>query len=244
VEEKTIVTGRNPVYEYLRESRPGSGLVLYISEGAHGKIIDEIISEAGKKKARIIRKQKEYFSSHHPSSTHQGVILEITGDTVRLSQEGFLRQTAGKKGLLVLLDHLTDPHNVGSIIRSSEALGADGVVIPRSGSAGITETVIKTSAGATAYLEILQAANTAAFIDAAKEAGFWVIGTSDRGEKDISDVRPYRPALIVIGSEGEGMRRLTAEKCDFLVKIPLRGKIPSLNASVAAAIIIYEMMKE
>ncbi|TFH40862.1 MAG: 23S rRNA (guanosine(2251)-2'-O)-methyltransferase RlmB, partial [Chrysiogenales bacterium] len=158
--------------------------------------------------------------------------------------DGFLEKTAAKKGVLVLLDRITDPHNLGSIIRTAEALGCDGIVLPRSHAAGITPAVIKASAGATAHITALQVPNVAGFLDEAKSHGFWIIGTADDGTTDIGDLNSLRPCVVIVGGEHEGMRRLTGEKCDVIVRIPLTGAISSLNASVAAGIMLYEIMRK
>jgi len=243
MEKKEIIPGRNPVTEYLKNLKAGSGARLYISESAHGKIIDTIRSLAGTAKVPVILQEKKFFSRFGSSSTHQGVVLELSGHKEEISIHDFLKNTAESKGVIALLDHLTDPHNVGAIIRSAEGLGISGVVIPKSDAVGITDTVIKSSAGATAYLPVHRVPNTARFADMAKEAGFWIIGTTDHGDKSPDELKDLRPAVIVIGSEGTGMRRLTEERCDYLARIDLKGKVSSLNASVAAGILFYEIMK-
>ena len=214
---------------------------MYVAEKAHGRIIDSIVSEARGKKIPVEYRNRQFFAEHGPSSSHQGVML-VLPSPVPGDDRDILKSVAEKKGVLVLLDRITDPQNTGSIIRSTEALGGDGVIIPKSNAAQVNETVIKASAGATAYLPVMTISNVAGFLDRAKKAGFWVIGTSDRGDSDIGELRTTRPAILVIGSEGEGMRSLTGDKCDYTVKIPLRGRISSLNASVAAGILLYELL--
>jgi 23S rRNA (guanosine2251-2'-O)-methyltransferase len=246
VEDKELIFGRNPVLEYLRTAEQGSPYELYISDGAHGKIIDMIAGEARAKKIPMRYQDKEFFSRLGASSHHQGVALKIP-PSVRehaAGMEPLLERTRNRKGVLVLLDHLTDPQNVGSIIRTAEALGCGGIVMPRAHAAGITPVVVKASAGATAHIEILTVSNVAMFIEAAKVAGFWIVGTSDRGTEPPAKLRGYRPAVVVIGSEGEGMKHLTEEACDLVVRIPLRGSVSSLNASVAAGIILHELLRE
>ena len=146
--------------------------------------------------------------------------------------------------MIVLLDQLTDPHNIGSIIRTAEALGADAAVMTKANSPDINATIIKTSAGATAYLKIITISNVAGFLENAKKAGFWIIGSDADGSEDLAQLKEQKPAVIIIGSEGAGMRRLTRENCDFVFRIPLKGRISSLNASVAAGILLYEVMKD
>ncbi len=243
MEDKEIVFGRNPVLEYLKSSGSESRMELHISAAAHGKIIDTIRSEAKKHGVSVIEERKEYFESLGPSSNHQGVALRVTRhERAVLSADDLLAAAAREKGVIVLLDQVTDPHNTGSIIRSAEALGAHGVVMPAAHSSGVTPTVIKSSAGATAYIPVLAIPNAAAFIDQAKKAGLWIIGTSDHGTVKMSRIREMKPAVVIIGSEGTGMRRLTEEKCDMTVQIPLKGKVSSLNASVAAGIILYQVL--
>ncbi len=250
MEKKEIIYGRNPVLEYIRQIK-NSGDVLYVSKTAHGKIIDAIVKYAKEKCIRIEFCDKETLhklTQFQSISKSQGVVLELarSGESIRgaMRLEDFLETVRGKRGILVLLDQLTDQHNVGSIIRSAEALGCAGVILTKAHSADITSATAKTSAGATAYLPIYTVPNAAGFIENAKKTGYWIIGTSGKGSSDLSKLKELKPAVIIIGSEGEGMRRLTEERCDYIVKIPLKGHISSLNASVAAGIVLYEALKE
>lgn len=246
MEDKGLIFGRNPVLEYLRGAAPGEPYELYISDGAHGKIIDTIAGEARARKIPVRLQDKDFFARLGPSSRHQGVALKVppAAREHAAGMEPLLERARGAKGVLVLLDHLTDPQNIGSIIRTAEALGCAGIVMPRAHAAGITPAVVKASAGATAHIEILTVSNVAMFIEAAKAAGLWIVGTSDRGTEPPARLRGYRPAVVVIGSEGEGMRHLTGESCDLVVRIPLRGSVSSLNASVAAGIVLHELLRE
>ncbi len=239
------VLGRNAVMEYLRAMKPGEGpgAGLFISDGAHGKIIQSIINEASRVGLLVERRGKDFFSALGPSSSHQGVLLR-TKEKARKDEGDYLQRAARAKGVIVFLDQLTDPHNVGSIIRSAEALGASGVVMLKSHAAPLTPTVVKSSAGATAHIPVIEETNAARFLDRARDEGFWVLGSAGEGEDMPSTLGEFRPAVLVIGSEGSGMRRSTAEKCDRVVRIPLRGKVGSLNASVAAGILLYELLKE
>lgn len=237
METKKIIPGRNPVIEYLKTDAEADS--LYISDSAQGKIIDTIIQTAKKKNIKLIKCSTSTLDGIF-SGNHQGVIL-----SARQNRAGIdLKAIAARKGVLVILDQITDPHNTGAIIRSAEALGADGVIMQKANSSGVNETVIKTSAGATAYIDIEIVSNIAQFIDKAKDSGFWVIGTSGEAQKTVRELRDTKPALIVIGAEGTGMRRLTQEKCDFLARIPLKGSVSSLNASVAAGITLYEFLAD
>ncbi|MBP7735283.1 MAG: 23S rRNA (guanosine(2251)-2'-O)-methyltransferase RlmB [Spirochaetes bacterium] len=245
MEDKGLIFGRNPVLEYLRAMGPETRAELYVAQTAHGKIIDEIVATAQARKIRVSRMEKDFFGSLGPSSRHQGVALKLptpVAEADRAGIDGLFTRTAVKKGVLVLLDQITDPHNTGSIIRTAEALGCDGIIMPKSHSSGITPAVVKSSAGATAHIEIVQISNVASFLEEAKSHGFWIIGTADAGNRDLTELGTVRPAVVIIGSEDSGMRRLTEEKCDYIVRIPLAGRISSLNASVAAGIILFQIM--
>jgi 23S rRNA (guanosine2251-2'-O)-methyltransferase len=242
VEKKKLIAGRNPVYEYIRSGRAATGTV-YLSENSHGKIIDQIIDEAKRKNVKVVFCAKEEISSMYSAGNDQGVLLSVSSAKIGdVNERELLEETAEKKGVLVLLDQLTDPHNIGAIIRTAEALGADGVLMPKAHSPEISATIVKTSAGATAHLPVCIVPNAARFLDMAHDAGFWVIGTDGSGTTKLSELSTIRPAVVVIGSEGEGMRRLTSEKCDFVARIPLRGQVTSLNASVAAGIVLYSTL--
>ena len=242
MEKKEIVTGRNPVIEYLKSVPDTTGMSVHISEGSHGRVIDEILMLCKKRKVQVVTEGKSFFN-RFSSAAHQGVVLMMPRSKDVPEQGDVLSSAAAEKGVVVLLDQVTDPHNMGSIIRSAEALGCRAVIIPKNNSAGINETVIKTAAGATAHIEIIQVTNVAQFIEELKGMGFWIIGTSDHGTVKITELKEILPACIVIGGEGKGMRRLTEEKCDYTVSIPLRGRVSSLNAAVAAGIVIYEVLK-
>jgi len=242
LENQEIIYGRNPVYEYLRNAAHGDVEELLVSDHSHGKIIDEILALARDNKIPVSCKDRGFFQRIAPSSQHQGIALKISMRR-EPDSEDIVSAAVKEKGVIVLLDQITDPHNTGAIIRTAEALGCRGIVIPRSRSAGITPAVVKAASGATAHISISTVANAASFIENAKKAGVWVIGTSDHGTCPLGEIGSIRPALVIIGSEGEGMRRLTEEKCDYIVSIPLKGKVSSLNASVAAGIVLYEIMK-
>lgn len=244
MEKKKIISGRNPVIEYLNSIDDGSGMELHLSSSAHGKIIIEIQHICRRKKVKIITEDKTFFKDISSSSTHQGVALHIPAAKKESDPFEVLKKVASEKGTIILLDQITDPHNLGSIIRSAEALGCGAVILPKDKSAEVNETVHKTSAGATAHIEIITIVNVAQFLDELKEFGFWIVGTSDHGTIPVTKLSDVHPACIIIGSEGKGMRRLTEEKCDYIVSIPLKGKVSSLNASVAAAIVMYEILKD
>jgi 23S rRNA (guanosine2251-2'-O)-methyltransferase len=243
VEDKKIICGRNPVLEYLKSIAPGSDTELFISEKAHGKIINAIRTEARSKNITPQYMDRGFFSRIGPSSQHQGVVLKTTLAIARGDAADLLERAKKRQGVLVFLDQLNDPHNIGSIIRTAEAFGCGGIILTRTGSPGMTPAVIKASSGATAHIDIVTIQNAASFLEGARSLGFWIIGATEKGVAPTTDILSLRPAVIVIGSEGSGMRRLTMDKCDHLVGVPLPGRVSSLNASVAAGILIYEIMK-
>ncbi len=175
---------------------------------------------------------------------HQGVVAEIPdADWSDLEDAFALAESRGEQLLLVLLDGITDPHNFGAIIRSAEVLGAHGVAVEERRSAPLSPTVVKTAAGATSYLPIAQVKNLPRLIDELKERGVWVYGAAGESENTLRNLDCDRPLALVIGSEGDGLRRLVREKCDALAAIPTKGRVQSLNASVAAALLIYQAIE-
>ncbi len=239
--DSQIVAGRKVVLEYL--STLQGDATVYISETAHGKIIDIIIAEAHSKGIPVHRVQKSWFVLHCDTN-HQGVALVINYRPNKDEKQFDLNTIAKSCGVIVACDEITDPHNIGSIIRTTEALGGSAVVLTRAHAPQITQTIIKASAGATAHIPIHQVPNLARFLDQAKQAGLWVIGTSHKSTVSLSSIATYKPAVLVIGSEGSGMRHLTQSQCDVIVRIPLKGKVSSLNASVACGIVLWELLKE
>ena len=182
---------------------------------------------------------------HEPEKVlAQAVILAAVREYV--SVESILQRAAdrGEAPLIVVCDEISDPHNLGAIIRTAECAGAHGVIIPKRRSAGLTAVVAKTSAGAVAHVPVARVPNIPSLLKDLKKQGVWVFGTAAQGTTSLYDADLKGPAAIVIGSEGEGMTRLAMENCDFLVSIPMRGKLNSLNASAAAAILLYEAVRQ
>lgn len=197
----------------------------------------EIISLLEKNKIKVEYLDKKGFSKFDKYS-HQGIILDIE-DFNYTDYEEFLSVDDAK---IVILDHLEDPHNLGAIIRTCEAAGILGIIIPKDRSVDINSTVMKTSAGALENVKIAKVTNLVSVIDDLKENGYWIVGTSLDGNIDYRDVDYTGKIALVIGNEGNGMGKAVADSCDYLTKIPMYGKINSLNASVAAGIMIYEMI--
>lgn len=239
--DSQIVAGRKVVLEYL--SALEGQATLYVSDTAHGKIIDVIIATARSKHIPVQKVNKSWFTNNCDTN-HQGVALVMSCRPKKDENIFDLHAIAATKGVIVACDEITDPHNIGAIIRTTEALGGSAVVLTKAHAPEITPTIIKASAGATAHIAVHQVTNLARFLDEAKQAGFWVIGTSDKGTQALSTIATYKPAVLVIGSEGTGMRHLTQSLCDVIVAIPLKGKVSSLNASVACGIVLWELLKE
>jgi 23S rRNA (guanosine2251-2'-O)-methyltransferase len=200
--------------------------------------------ERAKERNVPVRFERRDFFDRVPYKAHQGVVaIAPPFDYVSL-HDVLSRRRSGAK-LIVVLDHLTDPHNVGAIIRTAEAAGADGVVLPERRSAGVNATVRKAAAGAAAHMPIARVANVAEAIRSMKKAGVWVVG-ADAGSEAIdlgrADLR--RSVALVIGAEGAGLSPLVKRECDYLVRVPMRGRVASLNASVAAAILTYEALRQ
>jgi len=177
--------------------------------------------------------------------SHQGVIaLAAVREYASVDDILEAARAKGEPPLIVVCDELSDPHNLGAVIRTAECAGAHGVIIPKRRSAGLTAVVAKTSAGAVAHVPVARVPNIPALLKDLKKQGVWVFGTAADGTTALYDADLKGPAAIVIGSEGDGMTRLAAENCDFLVSIPMRGKLNSLNASAAAAILLYEAVRQ
>jgi 23S rRNA (guanosine2251-2'-O)-methyltransferase len=239
-----VIFGVLPVLESLRA---GSRRIekIFVAEGAHEKRLQEIFDSArgaGIPFQKIPRQNLQKFVE--PGANHQGVVAFVAAaeyaDADRLIEEIAARENA----LAVILDGVEDPRNLGAILRTVECAGAAGVFIPERRAAGLTETVAKSAAGATEYVKVAKVGNINRLIDELKENNIWVVGTSGEAKTDYTEWDWTRKCALVLGSEGKGLHRLTAEKCDVLVKIPLLGKIESLNVSVAAGVILYEAVRQ
>lgn len=171
---------------------------------------------------------------------HQGIIMEV--DDVETLDMSYVKSIEKRNPILVMLDHLEDPHNFGAIIRTCEALGIDGIIIPNDRSVGVTSTVVKTSAGSIYNMPIIRVANLGATLKRLKDMGYWIFGTDMTGE-DYTSVNYNMPVCLVIGNEGKGMSKVISDNCDYIVKIPMTGNINSLNASVSCGIVLSEIIR-
>ena len=231
------ISGRNPVIEALRANRPINK--IFLARGTTGSV-KEIQALAKENNIIIQEVDSEKINSLAENRNHQGVVALLAArDYIEFEQLIALSKTKGESPLLILLDELEDPHNLGAIIRTVDAVGAHGVIIPKRRSVGLTEAVAKTSAGAVEYVPVARVSNLVQAMEYLKEQGFWIAGADATADQTYWQADLKGPMAIVIGSEGKGIGRLVRENCDFLVKIPLLGNISSLNASVSAALILY-----
>lgn len=237
-----IIEGRNAVIEALRSGE--SIDKIYLAKGETDKTLGHIASRAREKGIVVVEADRRKLDGMSRTHAHQGVIA-LAAMREYVSVQSLLDAAAekGETPLLVVCDEISDPHNLGAILRTAECAGAHGVIIPKRRSAGLTAIVGKTSAGAVSYMPVARVANLPATLEELKKKGVWVYGTAAEGTTSLYDTDLKGPAAIVIGSEGSGMGRLVREKCDFLVSIPMKGHISSLNASAAAAILLYEAVR-
>ena len=242
-EAEDRVEGKNAVMEALKAGRPLDK--IYIARGEQDKAL-RFIAQKGKAAGAVIsevdRRKLDAMSVTH---AHQGVIaVAAVREYASVSDILALAREKGEAPLVIVCDEISDPHNLGAIIRTAECAGAHGVIIPKHRSAGVTAVVEKTSAGAVEHMAVARVGNLAAALKELQDAGVWIFGTAADGDRSLWEADLKGPAALVIGSEGSGMSRLTRESCDFLVSIPLRGKVSSLNASNAAAIVLYEAVRQ
>ena len=238
-----VIEGRNAVIEALRAGE--SIDKIFILKGETDKTLGHIASKARAAGIVVVDADKRKLDNMSRTHSHQGVIA-LASVREYVTVESILEAAAakGENPLIVVCDEITDHHNLGAIIRTAECAGAHGIVIPKRRSAGLTAVVAKTSAGAVAHMPVARVANIPSLLKDLKKQGVWVFGTAADGNTTLYDADLKGAAAIVIGSEGDGMTRLAAENCDFLVSIPMRGKLNSLNASAAAAIMLYEAVRQ
>ena len=238
-----VIEGRNAVIEALRA---GTSIdKIYIARGETDAALGHIASTARGRGVVVVEADRRKLDGMSRTHAHQGVIA-IAAVREYASVEDILAaaREKGEPPLVVVCDELSDPHNLGAVIRTAECAGAHGVIIPKRRSAGLTAVVAKTSAGAVSYMPVARVPNLPALLQELKEAGLWIFGTAAGGSTSLYDADLKGPAAIVIGSEGTGMGRLVAENCASTVSIPMKGQLNSLNASAAAAILLYEAVRQ
>ncbi|MDR0839361.1 MAG: 23S rRNA (guanosine(2251)-2'-O)-methyltransferase RlmB [Oscillospiraceae bacterium] len=235
--------GRNAVTEALRAGTPLDK--VYILKGDDAPSLAHIASKARAAGAVVVDADRRKLDNMSSSGAHQGVIALVpAAEYVSIADILETAKSRGEAPIVIVCDEISDPHNLGAIIRTAEASGAHGVIIPKRRSAGLTAIVAKTSAGAAFHLPTARVSNLTAALGELKDAGVWVYGADMDAEKTLWETDLTGPAAIVVGSEGEGISRLVKENCDFLIRIPMSGKISSLNASVSAALIMYEAKRQ
>lgn len=227
------ICGRNVAKEYLLNNEIINN--IYLQENFSDQEVLRLIE----KKKYNVKIVKKYELDKMTKENHQGIILKVN-DFKYSDLDSFTKKD---DSLVVLLDHIEDPHNFGAIIRTCEAANVDGIIIPKNRSVDVNSTVIRTSVGATKYVPVAQVTNIKSTIDKLKKDGYWIVGTDMNGT-NYSQIDYKGKTCIIIGNEGSGMARIVRENCDFIAEIPMKGKINSLNASVAAGIIIYEAVKQ
>lgn len=236
-----LILGRNAVLEALKSGRQIDKINIQKTDGSYSGPVKQIIAKAKEKKIPVYYSDKAFMDK---TPHHQGVIAVASDfEYCQVSDMLELARQRGEKPLLVILDGIEDPHNLGAIMRTAECAGAHGIIIPKRHSVSVNETVLKTSAGAAEYMLCARVTNISRTIDELKEAGLWIYAC-DMGDTMVYEQDLTGPVAVVVGSEGFGISRLVKEKCDFVCSIPMSGNINSLNASNAAAIFIYEAVRQ
>ena len=239
--DEQLIIGRNPVTEAIK-----SGMnidAIYVDPDAGGSI-GHILSLAKQQGIVVKNADDRKLSKMCRGASHQGIIA-VGACAEYVTVDDILRaaEEKGEEPFIIICDEIEDPHNLGAIIRTAETAGGHGVIIPKRRSASLNFTVFKTSAGAASYVPVARVSNLASAIDDLKQRGVWIYGTDGSGE-DYASVSMTGPVGLVIGSEGFGMGRLIKDKCDYLLRLPMAGRITSLNASVAAGIFMYEIVRQ
>ena len=239
------LTGIHAVKEALEARRPIDRIA--IAKGRQDTRVEEIVQLARKQGVPLRFEDRGQLDRLAKSKDHQGVVA-LAAARAAASLEDILAHAnaaaPGQLGLIVLLDGVEDPHNLGAIIRTALAAGAHGVVIPERRAAGLTDTVARASAGALAHLPVAKVTNLVRTMEELKEAGYWLVGLDEQGEKNYTEVDYTSPVGMVLGSEGQGLHELTRKRCDFVVSLPTTGPVKSLNVSVAAGVVLFEAIRQ
>ena len=240
--EKEIIAGRNAVAEALRAGRPIDS--VYVRRGDRTGSVNAILRMARDAGVTIKDADPRKLDAMCAGENHQGVAAVAAVRAFSETEDIFaLAESRGEPPFLIVCDEIEDPHNLGAIIRSAETAGAHGVIIPKRRAVGLTAAVARSAAGALAYVGVHKANNLASTLDELKERGVWLFGAEADGTVDLYEAPFDRASAIVIGSEGQGLSRLTRDKCDYIVSIPMRGRVNSLNASNAAAVLLFEAVR-
>lgn len=238
----SLIIGRKPVLEAINSGEEIEQ--VYILFGQKGGIVDAIIIAAKKRGIKVSQISPEKFKALTDHPNPQGIIARKSTHKFYEIEDIISLSKNKQYPLLLILDSIQDTHNLGAILRSAECSDVDGVIITKFNSAPVNETVVKTSAGATEYLKIAQVNNLVQAFKLLKDNGFWIIGSVLENSKSYTLIDYKIPVALVLGNEEKGIRRLTAENCDILINIPMKGKLQSLNVSVAAGIILFEILRQ
>ncbi|MED3647886.1 23S rRNA (guanosine(2251)-2'-O)-methyltransferase RlmB [Halalkalibacterium halodurans] len=241
--DREFITGKNPIIEALRSGRPMNK--IWIGEGSQKGQMQKVLELAKEQGVLVQHVPKRKLDQLIGHENHQGVVASVAA--YEYAEMDDLFQRAAEKGeepFFIVLDEVEDPHNLGSILRTADAAGAHGVIIPKRRAVGLTQTVAKASTGAIEYVPVVRVTNLARTMEDLKKRGLWFIGTDAKGSEDYRGAAYDMPIALVIGSEGKGLSRLVREKCDFLVRIPMVGQVTSLNASVATSLLMYEAYRK
>ncbi|PGS93259.1 23S rRNA (guanosine(2251)-2'-O)-methyltransferase RlmB [Bacillus cereus] len=236
------IIGRNPVIEALRSGRDINK--IWIAEGAaKGQV--QIVLALAKENKIILQHAPKKKLDQLVEGNHQGVIAQVAAYQYAELEDLFkVAEKRNEDPFFLILDEIEDPHNLGSIMRTADATGAHGIIIPKRRAVGLTASVAKASTGAIEYIPVARVTNLSRTIDELKERGLWIAGTDAKGKTDYRNLDGTMPIGLVIGSEGKGVSRIIGEKCDFLITLPMVGKVTSLNASVAASLLMYEVYRK
>ena len=238
-----MIEGRNAVTEAIRSGRTINK--VFLADGDTDRALGRLAAMAKEAGAVVVRIDRRKLNEMSQTGAHQGIMASVAvHDYATVDDILAAAEAKGEAPLIVLCDELSDPHNLGAILRTAECAGAHGVIIPKRRSVGLTAVVGKASAGAVEYIPVARVANLTAAIRELKQRGVWIFGTAADGAVPLYSADLKGPAAIVIGNEGVGMSRIVADSCDFKVSIPMKGRISSLNASAAAAILLYEAVRQ
>lgn len=241
--EEEYIGGKHSVMEAIRAGRTINK--IWIAENSQKQFAGPIVAEAKNLGILVQFTDKRQLDQMVEGLQHQGVIAQVAAYAyVEVEDIIAKAKSLGQDPFILILDEIEDPHNLGSILRTADCTGVHGVIIPKRRSVGLTATVSKTSAGAVEYVPVARVTNIAQTIERLKEQGVWVAGTDVTAAQDVYKANFRMPIALVIGNEGKGVGRLIKEKCDFLVKLPMAGHVNSLNASVAAGVLMYEVVRQ
>jgi 23S rRNA (guanosine2251-2'-O)-methyltransferase len=246
VEKTDRLTGIHAVREALEAGRAFDRII--IAKGRQDTRVEEIVQLARGRNISLRFEDRSQLDRLADSKDHQGIVALVAARAAGTLDEILAAANAGagrgEKGLIVMLDGVEDPHNLGAVIRTALAAGAHGVVIPERRAAGLTDTVARASAGALAHLAVAKVTNLARTMEELKEAGYWLVGLDEQAEKNYTEVDYSSSVAIVLGGEGKGLHELTRKRCDFVVSLPTTGPVKSLNVSVAAGVVLFEVLRQ